>query len=67
MSVVDSIIEVHGLQKQHIGFSHFEGHGIKALPTTLSTAISAPVIVAQLLRKTASTTVAFGSIGSDRG
>ena len=59
VDVDDTIIEVHGYAKQGAGFGYSGVRGLNALLATLATATSAPVIVAQRLRK--------GSAGSPRG
>ena len=59
LDVDDTIIEVHGHAKQGAGFGYSGVRGLNALLATLATATSAPVIVAQRLRK--------GSTGSPRG
>ncbi|MFT4286902.1 IS1380 family transposase, partial [Nocardioides sp.] len=63
VDVDDTIIEVHGYTKQGAGFGYSGVRGLNALLATLTvplaTATSAPVIVAQRLRK--------GSTGSPRG
>jgi hypothetical protein len=59
VDVDDTIIEVHGHAKQGAGFGYSKIRGLNALLATLSTAASAPVIVAQRLRK--------GSCASPRG
>src|SRR3954471_22954424 len=59
LDVDDTIIEVHGHAKQGAGFGYSGVRGLNALLATLATATSAPVIVAQPLRK--------GSCGSPRG
>jgi hypothetical protein len=59
LDVDDTIIEVHGHAKQGAGFGYSGVRGLNALLATLVTATSAPVIVAQRLRK--------GSAGSPRG
>jgi hypothetical protein len=59
VDVDDTIIEVHGHQKQGAGFGYSGVRGINALLATVSTTTSAPVIVAQRLRK--------GASGSPRG
>src|SRR5699024_5443543 len=51
--------EVHGYAKQGAGFGYSGVRGLNALLATLATATSAPVIVAQRLRK--------GAAGSPRG
>ena len=59
LDVDDTIIEVHGHAKQGAGFGYSGVRGLNALLATLATATSAPVIVAQRLRR--------GSAGSPRG
>ncbi|MDN5727654.1 MAG: IS1380 family transposase [Propionibacteriales bacterium] len=59
LDVDDTIIEVHGHAKQGAGFGYSGVRGLNALIATLATASSAPVIVAQRLRK--------GATGSPRG
>ena len=59
VDVDDTVIEVHGHQKQGAGFGYSGVRGINALLATVSTATSAPVIIAQRLRK--------GASGSPRG
>ena len=59
VDVDDTIIEVHGYAKQGAGFGYSGVRGLNALLATVTTAESAPVIVAQRLRK--------GSCGSPRG
>lgn len=59
LDVDDTIIEVHGHAKQGAGFGYSGVRGLNALLATLTTANSAPVIVAQRLRK--------GATGSPRG
>ena len=59
MDVDDTIVEVHGHQKQGAGFGYSRVRGLNALIATLATVTSAPVIVAQRLRK--------GACGSPRG
>ncbi|MBW4033496.1 MAG: IS1380 family transposase, partial [Acidobacteria bacterium] len=59
VDVDDTIIEVHGHQKQGAGFGYSGVRGINALLATLSTETSAPVVIAQRLRK--------GASGSPRG
>jgi hypothetical protein len=51
LDVDDTLIEVHGYAKQGAGFGYTRVRGINALLATLSTTNSAPVIVAQRLRK----------------
>src|SRR3954447_9940434 len=55
----DTIIEVHGYAKQGAGFGYSGVRGLNALIATVTTTGSAPVVVAQRLRK--------GSCGSPRG
>lgn len=59
VDVDDTIIEVHGYAKQGAGFGYTGVRGLNALLATATTPGSAPVIVAQRLRK--------GSAGSPRG
>jgi hypothetical protein len=59
VDVDDTIIEVHGHAKQGSGYGYSGVRGLNALIATVTTAGSAPVIVAQRLRK--------GSCGSPRG
>ena len=59
VDVDDTIIEVHGYQKQGSGYGYSGVRGLNALLATASTPEAAPVIVAQRLRK--------GSAGSPRG
>jgi hypothetical protein len=59
VDVDDTIIEVHGYAKQGAGFGYSKVRGLNALLATATTAGSAPVVVAQRLRK--------GSCGSPRG
>ena len=59
LDVDDTIVEVHGYAKQGAGFGYSGVRGLNALLATLATATSAPVIVAQRLRK--------GACGSPRG
>lgn len=59
VDVDDTIIEVHGHAKQGAGFGYSGVRGLNALLATLTTPTSAPVIVAQRLRK--------GACGSPRG
>jgi hypothetical protein len=62
VDIDDTIIEVHGYAKQGAGFGYTRVRGLNALLATVSTAGSggsAPVVVAQRLRK--------GSCGSPRG
>ena len=55
----DTIIEVHGYQKQGAGFGYSGVRGLNALIATASTSQSAPVILAQRLRQ--------GKTGSPKG
>lgn len=57
--VDDTIIEVHGHKKQGSGFGYSKVRGLNALLATVTTPESAPVVVAQRLRR--------GSCGSPRG
>ena len=59
VDVDDTIIEVHGYAKQGAGFGYSGVRGLNALLATATTTDSAPVVVAQRLRK--------GSCGSPRG
>ena len=59
VDVDDTIIEVHGHAKQGAGFGYSKVRGLNALIATATTTGSAPVVVAQRLRK--------GSCGSPRG
>ena len=59
VDIDDTIIEVHGYAKQGAGFGYTRVRGLNALIATVSTDSSAPVIVAQRLRK--------GSANSARG
>jgi hypothetical protein len=59
VDVDDTIIEVHGYAKQGAGFGYSGVRGLNALLATVTTPHTAPVIVAQRLRK--------GSCGSPRG
>lgn len=59
VDIDDTIIEVHGYTKQGSGYGYSGVRGLNALLATVSTTESAPVIVAQRLRK--------GSCGSPRG
>ena len=59
VDVDDTVIEVHGRAKQGAGFGYSGVRGLNALLATLATATTAPVIVAQRLRK--------GACGSSRG
>ncbi len=59
VDIDDTIIEVHGYAKQGSGYGYSGVRGLNALLATASTKTSAPVVVAQRLRK--------GSCGSPRG
>jgi hypothetical protein len=59
VDIDDTIVEVHGYQKQGAAFGYSGVRGLNALLATVSTQTIAPVIVAQRLRK--------GSVGSPRG
>lgn len=59
VDIDDTIIEVHGYAKQGSGYGYSGVRGLNSLIATASTAGSAPVVVAQRLRK--------GSCGSPRG
>ena len=59
VDVDDTIIEVHGHAKQGASFGYSRVRGLNALLATVCTDSSAPVVVAQRLRK--------GSTGSPRG
>jgi hypothetical protein len=59
VDVDDTIIEVHGYAKQGAGFGYTGVRGLNALLATVTTPDTAPVVVAQRLRK--------GSCGSPRG
>jgi hypothetical protein len=59
VDVDDTIVEVHGYAKQGAGFGYTGVRGLNALLATATTAVAAPVVVAQRLRK--------GSAGSPRG
>jgi hypothetical protein len=59
VDIDDTIIEVHGYAKQGSGYGYSGVRGLNALLATVSTHESAPVVVAQRLRK--------GSCGSPRG
>lgn len=59
VDVDDTIIEVHGHNKQGAGFGYSGIRGLNALLATVTTPDSAPVVVAQRLRR--------GSCGSPRG
>ncbi len=59
LDVDDTIVAVHGHAKQGAGFGYSGVRGLNALIATLATAQTAPVIVAQRLRK--------GASGSPRG
>jgi hypothetical protein len=59
LDVDDTIIEVHGHAKQGAGFGYTRVRGLNALIATVTTSSSAPLVVAQRLRK--------GACGSPRG
>ena len=59
IDIDDTIIEVHGYAKQGSGYGYSGVRGLNALLAVVSTKTTAPVIVAQRLRK--------GSCGSPRG
>ena len=59
VDVDDTIIEVHGYAKQGSGYGYSGVRGLNALLATVTTASTAPVVVAQRLRK--------GACGSPRG
>jgi Transposase DDE domain group 1 len=59
VDIDDTIIEVHGYTKQGSGYGYSGVRGLNALLATVTTSRSAPVILAQRLRK--------GSCGSPRG
>ena len=59
LDIDDTIIEVHGYAKQGSGYGYSGVRGLNALLATVSTKHTAPVVVAQRLRK--------GSCGSPRG
>jgi hypothetical protein len=59
VDIDDTIVEVHGYQKQGAAFGYSGVRGLNALLATVSTEQIAPVIAAQRLRK--------GSVGSPRG
>src|SRR5690625_1089924 len=59
VDIDDTIVEVHGYQKQGAAFGYSGVRGLNALLATVSTEQIAPVIAAQRLRK--------GSAGSPRG
>ena len=59
VDVGDTIVEVHGYAKQGASFGYTRVRGLNTLLATAGTAESAPVVVAQRLRR--------GSCGSPRG
>lgn len=59
VDIDDTIIEVHGYQKQGAGFGYSGVRGLNAALATVTTTQAAPMIVAQRLRK--------GATGSARG
>jgi hypothetical protein len=59
VDIDDTIIEVHGYSKQGSGYGYSGVRGLNAMLATVTTKDTAPVVVAQRLRK--------GSCGSPRG
>ena len=59
IDIDDSIIEVHGHDKQGSGYGYSGVRGLNSVITTVTTSSAAPVITAQRLRK--------GACGSSRG
>ena len=59
VDVDDTVIEVHGYAKQGAGFGYTGVRGLNALLATVTAPWSAPVVIAQRLRK--------GSVNSARG
>jgi hypothetical protein len=59
VDVDDTIIEVHGYQKQGSGYGYSGVRGLNALLATATTDTAAPVILGQRLRR--------GAVGSPRG
>src|SRR5450830_1776095 len=59
VDIDDTIVEVHGYQKQGAGFGYSGIRGLNAILATVCTDTVAPVVAAQRLRK--------GSCGSSRG
>ncbi len=59
VDIDDSIIQVHGHQKQGAGFGYSGVRGLNSFIATVSTDRAAPVIIGQRLRK--------GAVGSPRG
>jgi hypothetical protein len=59
LDVDDTIIQVHGYQKQGSGYGYSGVRGINALLATVKTSLGAPIIIGQRLRK--------GACGSPRG
>lgn len=51
LDVDDTIIEVHGHQKQGSGYGYSGGRGINAFLATVKTDAPAPIIVGQRLRR----------------
>src|SRR5918994_1447764 len=51
VDIDDTIVEVHGYAKQGAGFGYSKVRGLNALLATATTSQSAPVVVAQRLRK----------------
>ena len=61
VDVDDTVVEVHGHAKQGAGFGYNKVRGLNALLATVTTPGSAPVIVAQRLRKGACASAAAGN------
>jgi hypothetical protein len=59
LDIDDTIIEVHGHQKQGSGYGYSGVRGLNALLATATTTASAPIVLAQRLRR--------GASGSPRG
>jgi hypothetical protein len=51
VDIDDSVIEVHGYDKQGSGYGYSGVRGLNSLITTVTTDSAAPVITAQRLRK----------------
>ncbi len=51
VDIDDTVREVHGYDKQGVGFGYSGVKGLNALLATLSTSTAAPVIAATRLRK----------------
>jgi hypothetical protein len=60
VDVDDTIVEVHGYAKQGAGFGYSKVRGLNALLATASTTASAPVVVAQRLRRGAANSARGG-------